>query len=165
MATTPTKDEITAFVGQNADYYFSRWTPLMEGQNWTSFNWAAFGLSGFWLPYRKMYKAALIFYGIILLESIVEWRVFADETPRGLESLVGLAAAVICGAYGNRWYLAHATNVIMQVRAQELPENAFMDAISKRGGTSVGAALGYFAVSVAAIFVACFVLSLCIHGQ
>jgi hypothetical protein len=37
-----TKDEITAFVGKNADYYWTRWTPLIEGQDWTAFNWAAF---------------------------------------------------------------------------------------------------------------------------
>ncbi|MEO7298559.1 MAG: DUF2628 domain-containing protein [Verrucomicrobiota bacterium] len=164
MATPLTEEEITAFVGQNADHYFSRWTPLIQGQNWTSFNWAAFFLTGVWLLYRKMYKPALIFFGIIILESILEWSVFGDETPRGLERLVGLTAAIVCGAYGNRWYLAHATKVIVQVRAQDLPGNAFMDAISKRGGTSVGAALGFFA-AVALIFLACFVLKLCSHGQ
>lgn len=156
--------EIRSVVGPKADYYLKKWRELDWGWR-RGINWAAFFLSGFWLPYRKMYKAALIFYGIILLESILEWRVFGDETPRGLEGLVGLAAAIVCGAYGNRWYLAHATKVIMQVRAQELSGNAFMDAISKRGGTSIGAALGFFAVIVAVTFVACFVLKLCIHGQ
>ncbi|MSU34909.1 MAG: hypothetical protein EXS36_07310 [Pedosphaera sp.] len=74
MITKLTKDEITAFVGKNADYYFTRWTPLVEGQNW-----------------------------------------------------------------------------IAQARSQELPENALMDALSKRGGTSFGAALGFFAIFGAAI--------------
>jgi len=70
-----------------------------------------------------------------------------------------IVAAVI------RWYLAHATKVIVQIRAQDLPGNTFMDAISKRGGTNVGAALGFFAACVALIFLACFVLKLCSHGQ
>ena len=153
------RDEMTAFVGKNADYYLSRWTPLLEGENWTAFNWAAFCFSGFWLPYRKMYKAAVIFFGIILLESILEGRLFGGETNRERERVVGLVAAMVCGGYGNRWYLSHVKKVISQIRAQELPGNAFVDAISKRGGTSVGAALAFLAGFVALLFVAGFFAS------
>ena len=43
------------FVGSKADYYVERWTPLLRSSGrGAGFNWAAFFLSSFWLPYRKM---------------------------------------------------------------------------------------------------------------
>ena len=73
MSSPLTQDEVTAFAGKNADYYWTRWTPLIQGQDWSGFNWAAFFFSGLWLAYRKMYGIALIFYAVALLG------VFADQ--------------------------------------------------------------------------------------
>src|SRR5262245_35166664 len=77
-----TEAEIKAFVGQNADYYSSRWTPLLEGKDWSGFNWAACFLSGLWLSYRKMYKAAFIFYGAVFLVTMLEEVADAPDTSR-----------------------------------------------------------------------------------
>ena len=67
-------------------------------------------------------------YSIILVESIVEEVLFVGvlgaKTAAGLGQVVGFLAAIVCGAYGNRWYLSHARKVISNIRAQGLEEHA-----------------------------------------
>src|SRR5262245_40673220 len=150
-----TEQEVRAFVGRKADYYCRRWLPALAGQGVgqdqvavaglmlsqprTSFNWAAFLLSGLWLPYRKMYVPTFVFYGVILAESVLEEVLFVGalgmpEPPAALGHLVGLAAAIVCGSFGNRWYLSHARKVITEVRSQGRPEEEYLRVLSKRGG-------------------------------
>jgi hypothetical protein len=174
-----TEQELRAFVGRKADYYLGKWWPalksqgsgydqvavagLMLAQPKTGFNWAAFLLSGLWLPYRKMYKATFIFMGIILLESILEEVLFVGilgkpEPPAALGRLVGLVAAVICGAYGNRWYLSHAQKMIFQARSEEFQGDEYVKVLAQRGGTSLGASLGMFVLFIVAIVAVLLVL-------
>ena len=157
------KQHLRAFVGSKAEYYLQKWSPSVEHSGHSpGFNWAAFLLSGLWLPYRKMYRVATIFYGIIIVESIAEEALFVRilgqaETPAVLGRVVGLVAAAICGTYGNRWYLSHARKVISDVHAQGLEEHAAVEILSKRGGTSLGSSLGFFLlfmVMVFAVFIA-----------
>jgi hypothetical protein len=74
--STLNAQEVAAFVGEKAGYYLQKWRPVLDGTgnagNATGFNWAAFFLSGLWLPYRKMYRATAIFFGVILLETLFE---------------------------------------------------------------------------------------------
>ncbi len=133
------EQEIRAIVGSKADYYLKKWRPVLEGKSHgAGFNWAAFFFSGLWLPYRKMYIATLIFFGVILFETILEENFFMGflgmpEASAALGSLVGLVVAIICGIYGNRWYLSHARKVISHVRSQGLQEDAYLKALSRRG--------------------------------
>lgn len=133
---------LRAFVGPKADYYLGKWRPSQAGpEHSTGFNWAAFLLSGLWLPYRKMYTITLILLGIILVESVAEEVLFVGilgepEPPLVLSRVIGLGVAVLCGAYGNRWYLAHARKAIAEVRAQGFDQQATHDRLAKRGGTS-----------------------------
>ena len=160
MDTKLTKEEITAFVGKNADYYYKRWAPLIEGQDWTGFNWAPFFFSGFWLPYRKMYQTAFGFYGCIFLATVIEEISSDHGTPQNqtLWHILRLTAAIICGAYGNRWYFNHAKDVIAQVRSKQLPDNVFMNELSKRGGTSIVAGVGFFVVFAVALSAIAFLM-------
>src|SRR5437870_11505904 len=116
MDSPITKEEIAAFVGDNADYYRTQWTPLMEGKKGTRFNWVAFLFGGFWLPYRKMYKPALILYVVICLEVILEETRFKEVKPFG--NFIFLIIGLILGAFGNRLYFNHATAAITQVRSK-----------------------------------------------
>ena len=104
--------EIRAFVGKNADYYLRKWPPPAEpyGQA-TGFNWAAFLLSGLWLPYRKMYRMSLLMYGVIVGEEVLEMIAVAvgwanDQSLGVIGRIVGLAFSIVCGSFGNSWYLA-----------------------------------------------------------
>ncbi len=162
-------EELIAFAGSKADYYLKKWTPLLQGSGrGAGFNGAAFFLSGLWIAYRKMYKVTAIFFGIILLTTLAEEVLFVgilgkEETPARLDRLIGLAAAVICGVYGNRWYLGHARKVISEVRAEGMHRDAFFDRIAKRGGTSFGSAFGMFFLFLVTTVVAVVILEFLFH--
>ena len=151
MDTKLAEQEVTDFVGKNAGYYYTRWTPLLEGQDWTGFNWAACFLSGFWLAYRKMYKPALVFYGAIFLVVIIEEIGTKHGRSGKTGDSFGFIASIVCGAYGNRWYFQHATRVITKVRSKRLPDNIFRDELSKLGGTNILAPIAFFVALVAAV--------------
>jgi hypothetical protein len=57
----PSEAETRAAIGPKADLYLRKWQAIPGG----GFNWAAFLLSGLWMSYRKMYRAAAILSGIV----------------------------------------------------------------------------------------------------
>jgi hypothetical protein len=158
-ADTPTEQELRAFVGPNADGYLKSWQPALSGEGGpTGFRWAAFFWPGLWLGYRKMYAAALILYGLLLVETALEPVVFVSvlKTPdavRGLATLVALVTGVVTGTFGNGWYLARARRVIAEVRSLDLSEEDHLKELAARGGTSFGASVGPFLLFVLAVLV------------
>ena len=161
-----TDEEIRAFVGTGATYYLDRWQPALEGGrtvgNTTGFNWAALFLSGLWLPFRKMYRAAGIFYGVLLLETLLEEVLYVGvlgkpEAPGSFGSFFGLIAGMVCGGFGNEWYLSHTQKAIDEVRSQGLAEDSYLQALAKRGGTSYAASLGFLVLFLVAVL---FIVSL-----
>jgi hypothetical protein len=153
-----TEPEVRAFVGPRAGYYLNKWRAALHGTgSVTGFNWAGLLLAGIWLPYRKMYAITAIFLGIILLETILEEVVFVGilgkpEAPAPLSYGIGIAAGIICGAFGNRWYLSHARKAIAAVRSEGLSEDLHLQTLARRGGTSLAASLGIFVLFVVALF-------------
>ena len=133
------KEEFRAFVGPNwGDYYYGAFRRIVTGKGrGASFNPAAFVLAGFWLPYRKMYLATVILYGVGFLEIILE-----VKTPGLVYFGVNLLIFAICGAYGNRWYLSHAKRVIAVVGQRLLQRDIFLQTLANRGGTSLVSAIG-----------------------
>jgi hypothetical protein len=157
--SNPTEQEVRAFVGPKSDYYLKKWHLALEGMgnagNATGFNWAALFLSGLWLPYRKMYRATLIFFGVILLETLFEEIVYVGflgrpEAPGTLGRFVGFVAGLVCGGFGNAWYLAHAQKTIGKMQSQGLPEDAYFKALTKHGGTNIAASLGFLLLFILA---------------
>ena len=142
-----TSDEVKFWKEHNrsfedvATYAFTGWTG-------TGFNWAALMSSGMWLPYRKMYWAATIFWGIFLVEIIIVDVVFAEilrkpAVPVGFNLFIGHIVAIVCGAFGNQWYWAHTRKTIAKIRSQSLAEEIYLKTLAKQGGTSMIAALGF----------------------
>ena len=156
VAVTP--EDVSVFVGRNAQYYLKRWAGALQGfDSGTGFNWAAFFLSGLWLPYRKMYGITAAFFGFIFFETILEEVVFVQalgrpEAPAALGRIVGLVASIVCGGWGNTWYLSRMSRVVAELRSQELPADAYSEALAKRGGTNIAASLGFFVLFIAAFF-------------
>jgi Protein of unknown function (DUF2628) len=130
MISNLTEQEIRTFVGPKADYYLKKWRLALEGSgSATGFNWAAFFLSGMWLAYRRMYRFAAIFFGIFLLEGLIETVVYVGilgrpEAPMGFGRVLGFVASLVCGALANQWYFSHARETISEVRSQPLSEEA-----------------------------------------
>jgi hypothetical protein len=162
--------EFSAFVGPKADYYLERWRFAVDSPEVaTGFNWAAFFLSGLWLPYRKMYRIAGIFFGVILLESVLEEVVWVGifgkpEAPAAFGRLFGLATSIVCGWLANEWYLSSARKAISEVRSQGLSEEAHLEALAKRGGTNLAASLGFLVIFLLASFAALILLKLFLKG-
>src|SRR5262245_22711026 len=160
------EQDLRAFVGPNADYYLRQWHSRLSGQHASAgFNKAAFFLSGFWVGYRKMYKIAFFFFGIILAEMVLEELLFVGvlkmpESPAVMTPLVGLVVGIVFGICGNGWYLSHAQRVIAKVQSQQLEGVAHSRALAGRGGTSLGISLGLFFLFLVAVFVVAFVLEL-----
>jgi hypothetical protein len=156
------EQEIRAFVGRKAEFYLKKWQLALEGTgnagNATGFNWAASLLGGLWLPYRKMYRVAMIFYGIILLETVFEDIVYIGilgkpEAPGSIGRFVGTIVAIVCGGFANAWYLEHTQEAITELRSQGLPEYAYLQELAKRGGTNIAASLGFFIMFIVAMVV------------
>ena len=158
----PDEDLLRAFVGDNADYYVQRWRQLAAtGRMSTGFNVAAFFTSGCWLLYRKMYLAATILFGIILLETIVEEVIprkvpGAVQPPPQVSLLVALTVAVVVGWYGTYWYHRRALGKIAIAKARFPDRNAQIGFLRKCGGGSVPAII----LGASALVVACTMASM-----
>jgi hypothetical protein len=157
----PTEAEVRAVVGPRADFYLRKWAATERG----GFNWAAFFLSGLWLPYRKMYRATIILYGLVLLESIAEELVFVgwlgwQETPRAVERGVTVAVCWTCGALGNRWYRSYVTRAVATARLREPDEPQRLKLLASKGGTSILRSLVWFVAFLVAIVSAMIALEL-----
>jgi hypothetical protein len=173
-ASTLTEAEIRAFVGRRAGYYLTKWAAALDDPfgRATGFNWAAFLFSGLWIPYRKMYRTALIFYSIVVAVSVVEFIAQAagflsDGALRALEGfdrIIGLVFSIVCGMYGNYWYLTHARREIARIRASGLKDAAYYDALARRGGTTILASLGLFFLFIVVLVLVVVLPSLFLEG-
>ena len=69
----PSKEEIEAFVRRNESYYLTKWQQILDGTGTSAGgNWAALLFTGLWLPYRKLYGVALVFWGIVVVSAWAE---------------------------------------------------------------------------------------------
>jgi len=138
------EQEVGAFIGKEADYYFKKWQPILEGQGqWAGFNWAAFFLTDLWLAYRKMYKAIFVYYGAKIAGGVLLGAIIGKHIDsRILEILVGLVAGIVCGVFGNIWYLSRTLKVVNEIRSQGLQEEAYFQSLSKFGGTNIRLSIG-----------------------
>ena len=145
-----TRDEARAFIGRNAAYYLDRWALEVDCRGSAiGFNAGAFWLTGLWLPYRKLYALAIVYYAV--MASVVAIEQLLTPSPEGGSGIVGwivaFVGACVCGTCANRWYLSRARSVVAQVRAEDLPDDEHLDRLIRRGGTNLLAAIGMLALS------------------
>jgi hypothetical protein len=161
--------ELRAFVGTNAQSYVGDWMSVLEGRKKRpAFNTVAFFFAGLWLPYRKLYGAAAVFLGVILvvnlLEMVVELTTQNSLAQHAVIASLGWGVAIVgwflCGFFANRWYLSRAIRVINDVRSRHLDEDKHLKQIAKRGGTSIGSSLGIFVGFIALNFALAFVVEM-----
>ena len=98
--------------------------------------------TGLWLPYRKLYGVALVFWGIVVVSAWAEMLFYTADLTR-ISDLIFLIISAICAIFGNKWYYLPATKVISEVRSQGLEDQWLLDAIATRGGTSVVAMIAF----------------------
>lgn len=156
------EEAVRAFVGSKADYYLRRWAPLLEGKTWgAGFNWAAFFLTGLWLPYRKMYKITAIFLGFWVVESLGEELFFQSSFARPgavgqwqFDVGLNLVVSALFGLLANRLYLSHVRHAVAVAALEGLEGDERSTSLAKRGQTSLFSALLFQGGFVALLAVA-----------
>ena len=136
-----------AVVGGNFPIYRQRWR-LDQGIATGSgtWHWPAFLLGLIWMMYRKMYRLAAMWAGLLLLISVVETLL---DVPDGLSLVITFALSITTGIFGNSWYLAHCQRLIAQARAVTGGDDARLRSeLTARGGTSVVATLIAIVIAV-----------------
>jgi hypothetical protein len=104
-------------------------------------------MAGLWLLYRKMYTPALAFFGIVFATRIVEELIFVGglglkEVPFPVPYVIPAVGWFVCAICGNGWYFNHTMGAINKIRERGLRGAEYERALTKKGGTSVGMALG-----------------------
>ncbi|MCF5090820.1 MULTISPECIES: DUF2628 domain-containing protein [Stenotrophomonas] len=135
-----------AIVGGNFPIYRKRWRLDQGTANAVgTWHWPGFLFGVIWMMYRKMYRMAAIWVGVLVASSAIE--VFLD-VPDALSLVINLGLSVTVGVFANSWYLQHCQREI--ARAQSLNTDndaAVRSALAARGDTSVIGAVIAIAVS------------------
>ncbi len=147
--------ELRAFVGAKADHFLRKWLPRLQDpqQGDVGFSWIALFLPVLWLGYRKMYLPALIVGVVPAVLSVAQQLLFVtglglESAPLGANVILNLLACVICGLYGNAWYLNHAEAAIARAHNEGFGGEHLLLTLAHRGGTSVFGLIGMWVLSV-----------------
>ncbi|MGK2882406.1 MAG: DUF2628 domain-containing protein [Mycobacterium sp.] len=144
---------LAAFAGPNAAYYLRKWAPFQLRQTKRAgFNWAAFFLSAPWLAYRKMYREAAVLWGVIIVLLLLDDVVAIAFSASTWTDIVSLAVSLVCGVYGNRWYLNHSEVAVARARHEGHSGEALTNVLSQRGGTSLLAVFAMLGLAMAVMF-------------
>lgn len=130
--------ELEQLIGTKQEYYLRVFEDMrLRGKN-TSWNWAAFLVTPYWLVYRKMYG-----FGIGMLAA----NLVLSMLPSGLSLLLSLVSWIAFGLYGNTIYKSQLESKVQQARAMAEPYKS--QYIRQNGGVSggaVGIAIGAMAL-------------------
>lgn len=134
-----TLNEWRLFIGPDADYYIDSWLQIRHGQ-FFNFNIYAFVFSIFWMLYRQMFKATILYLSIFFAEGYLEKIIFYSTNfihlPDWWFSIRIFIFSLILGFTGNWIYLLHTESSISEIKKKYIGEN--QDKIIKlRGGTSI----------------------------
>lgn len=126
---TPGLDsEIQQLIGAKAEYYIPKFQELKSQNKKTSWNWAAFLVTPYWMIYRKMYGYGAGVLGATFLLSLI---------GSGFLSLLVFAGYIVLGIFGNNIYMKFLENKANQARTMSEPYKTQF--IIKNGGVNTTA--------------------------
>ncbi len=124
------KEELLAFVGENAGYYEMAWF----SSDRPKFNWVAALFPLPWLVYRKMYGVAGVFFAnLVIVGGVLS--IFLSEI------VISVLAGAICGFLGNRWYFKHVHRKVALVQSKESTKEKRLEILARRGDVNLGGAI------------------------
>ncbi|MCF3531105.1 MULTISPECIES: DUF2628 domain-containing protein [Stenotrophomonas] len=138
-----------AVVGGNFPIYRQRWRldqGIAEGNG--TWHWPAFLIGVIWMVYRRMYRLAAIWAGMLVFFSIAEALL---GVPEGVSMVITLAINVTAAVYANRWYLAHCQREIARARALAGDDEARLRSELARRGDTNALAAAVVAIAVVAV--------------
>ena len=136
--TNPGEAELQQLVGTKTEYYMPRFRELKVATKKTSWNWAAFLITPYWLMYRKMYAYAAAVLGVDFVISALS-NVSNNWFTNSFLPMSLIGAYVASGLFANWIYMdflekkaGQARNMAEPMRSQYLASN---------GGVNVTAAV------------------------
>lgn len=122
--------DVQQFIGTKGEYYIPKFQELKLQNKKTSWNWAAFLFTGYWMIYRKMYGYGAGLLGVVFLLTLI-----GSNTL----SLLLLVGYIIIGIYGNNIYMNFLEKKANQ--ANEMTEPYKTQFIMKNSGVNTTAAV------------------------
>jgi hypothetical protein len=139
------KEELTTFIGNNANYYLKYIGKIRTNNKFSSWNWPCFFLNSYWLLYRKLYLPAAILIGIN----------FASSKILGHKTYLFfiLMLRIIVTIFANSIYLNHCKQKITKIKASmsslsEIQYSQYLRKLRKKGGVSLAAPIFLLIVSI-----------------
>lgn len=124
---------IQQLVGVNTEYYLPKFWEMRTQNKMTSWNWAAFLVTPYWMIYRKMYVYGAVTLGVVFLLTLL-------GANAGIFSVLALAGYAVCGVYANYLYMYHLDKLAQQARAMSEPYRSQF--IATNSGVNMPAAIG-----------------------
>lgn len=141
-----------AVVGGNFPIYRQRWRldqGIADGNG--TWHWPAFLIGVIWMVYRRMYRLAAIWAGMLVFFSIAEALL---GVPEGVSMVITLVINITAAVYANRWYLTHCQREIARARALAGDdETRLRSELAERGDTNAVAAAMVTIVVIAVMYV------------
>ena len=132
---------VPLFIGNNKEYYLTKWQRAEEGSRKYSWNWAAFFLGIGWMAYRKMYKNAwLVLLGLTLLRACE----IGFQLPDNRMLVVWSALPFAWGLWANYMYKQHVDRKVEQILATTPSADAARLQLVCDGHTNAWAGVGLF---------------------
>lgn len=131
--------DLQQLVGTNTEYYMSKFREMNSQGKKTTWNWAAFLITPYWMIYRKMYAYGAAALGVAFFLSLI---------MNGIGSVIALGCYIAVGIYGNYIYMKFLENKIKQAHAMVEPHKTQFVA-NNSGVNTVAAilsAVGYAAL-------------------
>jgi Tfp pilus assembly protein PilE len=142
MQTTPDTDALyRAFIGpKNQQYYLDQFHQFdREGQTSATWHWSAFLVTWYWLLYRKMWSAALLYFFLPYILMLVGG-LLAAITGGALLVLIWIGYLIGIFVWypmqANALYYKHCQNKIKEASAATSNGDVQLGMLAGKGGTS-----------------------------
>lgn len=157
IADIPVKD-LAVFTGQNAIYFLPKFKSYADKQPTAmTFNFSAALFQSFYFFYRKMYLIGFLVFLATTILSIPAMLFAMDQMrnqflgpaatpwfrPEDMQTLmqacstVMIVLRVMLGSLFNRLYLRHAVAKVKHIQHQKLPQEQYVQALTKAGSVSM----------------------------
>lgn len=148
--TTSFYEDMMIYAGKNSPFYDKKWRKMEQTSRNSSWNFASFFLTLFWLGYRRLYKELFIVLGLFfVVEFIVLFSkldiIYLQSANFGL----GAATAVVMGLFGNNFYRRQVEKKVTLFRNEAGSQDEKEMLLRGKGGPSTGGlfvAIGIYAV-------------------
>lgn len=140
-----TLEELDLYVGQNYDFFKEKWKKIKPDSTFKiSWNWASFFFGLSYYAFRKMYRLAYLYLGIIILGEFLLFYLIKTGIPFG--SLVLLHVVIALTANSN--YQVHAIKHVINLKNLYPNRDERLEIIKIQGRTSWLGALVFVLVFI-----------------